>query len=86
VHKLGHGTGEAFSYEQNATKSMNPLPSEENQILEELLRLAGGMPIKTEIAILNEHQKSMLRPLQRKGYVFLTKKHYSVVRPPKDSN
>jgi hypothetical protein len=64
---------------------MSPLSSEENQILEELLRLAGGMPIKTEIAILNECQKSMLRPLQRKGYVFLMKKHYSVIRPPQNS-
>ena len=61
---------------------MSPLSSEENQILEELLRLADGMPINTEIAILNESQKLMLRPLQRKGYVFLTKKHYSVIRPP----
>jgi hypothetical protein len=54
--------------------------------LEELLRLAGGMPIKTEIAILSEYQKSMLRQLQRKGYLMLMKKHYSVILPPNNSN
>jgi hypothetical protein len=65
---------------------MNPLSSEENHVLEELLRLAGGMPIKTEIAILSEYQKSMLRQLQRKGYLMLMKKHYSVILPPNNSN
>lgn len=59
------------------------LTPEENKRLAELVEIAGGIPLKGEIARLNEVQQAILPVLKRKGYVMVAKSSYCVIPPPK---
>ena len=58
------------------------LSSEETKVLEELLKLAGGMACKGEISRLNQSQSKVIQALKIKGYVRVTKLYFRVLLPP----
>jgi hypothetical protein len=56
-----------------------PLSSEEQHILKELMQVAEGMGRIKELKYLNDQQKNTLLTLKRKGYVAMTKRTYIVI-------
>lgn len=59
-----------------------PLSPEEKEVVEELLKLSGGMAFKKELSFLNSRQSALIQNLKAKGYVVLSKKHFTVLLPP----
>jgi hypothetical protein len=59
-----------------------PLSAEENQVLQELLQVSGGMCCKKPISCLNYNQTAVMRALKEKGYVMATKRNFWVILPP----
>ena len=57
------------------------LTSEQLQVLEELIKLAGIGCLK-EISCLNEHQITAIRDLQKIGYVTTMKQKFMVLMSP----
>jgi len=62
------------------------LTPDEDKILAELYRLAGGMAVKGELSRLNESQMDMLQTLKRKGHVATGKNTFMVILPPSDTS
>ena len=58
------------------------LTDDEKLVVEELLKLAGGMGCPKDCDFLNEHQRGVIKNVSRKGYVTLTRKWFMVVLPP----